>query len=92
VPDEGYNIITQLFPAYFPFLSFISKHYLQYLAPNHRQSVLSTDQEKIPARNSIYAHAQDFAESDVLLLAFVLQPLNKHHTVVFHVFTYTRHL
>jgi hypothetical protein len=31
----------------------------------------STDHEKIPARNSIYAHGQDFAMSDDLLLAIL---------------------
>jgi hypothetical protein len=30
--------------------------------------VLSAYQEKIPARDAIYAHAQDFAASDELLL------------------------
>jgi hypothetical protein len=52
--------------------------------------VLSTYQEKIPARNATYAHAQDFAASDELLLAileaFFPQPLNKQRTVGFHVF------
>jgi hypothetical protein len=46
--------------------------------------LLSAYQEKIPARNSIYAHAQDFAASDELLLvilkAFIPQPLNKQQT------------
>jgi hypothetical protein len=60
------------------------------------QHILSTVHEKIPARDSIYAHAHDFVVSDKLLLAilnaFVLQPLNKLQTVSFHVFTYTRHL
>jgi hypothetical protein len=41
-------------------------------------------QEKIPARNAINAHAQDFAASDELLLAilkaFIPQPLNKQRT------------
>jgi hypothetical protein len=52
--------------------------------------VLSAYKEKIPARNAIYAHAQDFAASDELLLAilkaFIPQPLNKQQTEVFHVF------
>jgi hypothetical protein len=52
--------------------------------------VLSAYQEKIPARNAIYAHAQDFAASDELLLAilkaFIPQPLNKQQTIGFHVF------
>jgi hypothetical protein len=43
--------------------------------------VLSAYQEKIPSRNAIYAHAQDFAASDELLLAilkaFFPQLLNK---------------
>jgi hypothetical protein len=58
--------------------------------------VQSTDHEKIPARNWIYAHAQDFAITDVLQLAtlkaFLPQPLNKQQTAGFHVFTYIRHL
>jgi hypothetical protein len=52
--------------------------------------LLSTGQEKIPARNSIYAHAQGFAVSDELLLAilkaFVPQPLNEQQKIGFHVF------
>jgi hypothetical protein len=52
--------------------------------------VQSAYQEKIPARNAIYAHAQDFAAGDVLLQAilkaFIQQPLNKQQTKVFHVF------
>jgi hypothetical protein len=44
--------------------------------------VLSAYQEKIPARNEICAHAQDFTASDELLLAtlkaFIPPPLNKH--------------
>jgi hypothetical protein len=43
-----------------------------------------------PARNATYAHAQDFAASDELLLAilkaFVPQPLNKQQTIGFRVF------
>jgi hypothetical protein len=35
------------------------------------QWLLSTNQEKIPARNLIYTHAQDFAVSDELLLAML---------------------
>jgi hypothetical protein len=52
--------------------------------------VLSACQEKIPATNATYAHAQDFAASDELLLAilkaFIPQPLNKQQTVGFRVF------
>jgi hypothetical protein len=52
--------------------------------------VQSSYQEKIPARNAIYTHAQDFAASDELLLAilkaFIPQPVNKQQTVGFHVF------
>jgi hypothetical protein len=52
--------------------------------------VLSAYQEKIPARNAIYAHAQDFSAADELLLAilkaFIPQPLNKQQTIGFHVF------
>jgi hypothetical protein len=52
--------------------------------------VLSAYQEKIPARNAIYAQAQDFAASDKSLLAilkaFIPQLLNKHQTIGFHVF------
>jgi hypothetical protein len=43
--------------------------------------VLSVYQEKSPARNAIYAHAQDFSAGDELLLAilkaFIPQLLNK---------------
>jgi hypothetical protein len=42
--------------------------------------------------NSIYAHAQDFAMADELLLAvlkaFILQ-VNKQQATGFHIFTYT---
>jgi hypothetical protein len=55
--------------------------------------ILSAYQEKMPARNvrnAIYAHAEDFAASDELLLAilkaFIPQPLNKQQTIGFHVF------
>jgi hypothetical protein len=52
--------------------------------------LLSAYQEKFPARNAIYAHAQDFSAGDVLLLAilkaFIPQPLNKQQTKLFHVF------
>jgi hypothetical protein len=52
-----------------------------------RSSVLSAYQEKIPARNEIYAHAQDFAAGDVLLQAilkaFIPQPLNKQQRKYF---------
>jgi hypothetical protein len=57
--------------------------------------LLSTGQEKIPARNYIYAHALDFAVSDELLLAilkaFIPEPLNRQ-TIGFHVFAYTGNL
>jgi hypothetical protein len=66
------------------------------LEPNRRVSIydvpllLSAYQDKIPARNTIYAHAQDFAASDELLLAilkaFIPQPLNKQQTIGFHMF------
>jgi hypothetical protein len=53
-----------------------------------RRNFLSIDHEKIPANDSIYAHAQDFATSDELLLtihkAFVLQEVNKQQTVDFY--------
>jgi hypothetical protein len=53
-------------------------------------SVLSVYQEKIPARNTIYAHAQDFAASDELLVAIlktcIQQPLNKQQTIGFRMF------
>jgi hypothetical protein len=56
----------------------------------HESWVLSAYQEKIPARNTIYAHAQDFSAGDELLLAilkaFIPQSLNKQQTKVFHVF------
>jgi hypothetical protein len=43
--------------------------------------VLSTSHEKIPDRNLVYWHVQDFAMNDKLLLAilkeFVLQQVNK---------------
>jgi hypothetical protein len=46
--------------------------------------LLSAYEEKIPAKNAIYAHAQVFAASDELLLAilktFIPQPLNKQQT------------
>jgi hypothetical protein len=52
--------------------------------------ILSAYQEKIPASNAIYAHAQVFAVSDELLLAilkaFIPQPLIKPQTIVFYVF------
>jgi hypothetical protein len=54
------------------------------------RNALSAYQEKIPARNAICAHVQDFAAGDVMLLAilkaFIPQPLNKQQTKVFHVF------
>jgi hypothetical protein len=52
--------------------------------------VLSAQQEKIPARNAIYANAQDFSPGDELLLAilkaFIPLPLGKKQTIGFHVF------
>jgi hypothetical protein len=36
-----------------------------------KEKVLSAYQEKIPARNAIYAHAQDFSARDELLLAIL---------------------
>jgi hypothetical protein len=52
--------------------------------------LLSAYQEKIPARNAISAHAQDFSAGDELLLAilkaFIPLPLNKQQTIGFHVF------
>jgi hypothetical protein len=51
---------------------------------------MSAYQEKILARNAIYAHAQNFSAGDELLLAilkaFIPQPLKKQQTKVFHVF------
>jgi hypothetical protein len=51
---------------------------------------LSTGQEKIPTRNSIYVPAQGVTVSDELLLAilkaFVPQPLNEQQTKGFHGF------
>jgi hypothetical protein len=47
--------------------------------------ILSAYQEKIPARNAMYAHAQDFLLL-AILKAFIQQPLNKQHTKVFNVF------
>jgi hypothetical protein len=44
----------------------------------------------VPARNTIYAHVQDFAASDeflpAILKAFISQALNKQQTIGFHVF------
>jgi hypothetical protein len=52
--------------------------------------VLSAYQEKIPARNAIYAHAQYFSAGDELLLAilqaFIPQPLIKQQTIGFRMF------
>jgi hypothetical protein len=57
---------------------------------NVAYDVQSAYQEKVPARNAIYAHAQDFAASDELLQAilkiFIPQPLNKQQTIGFNVF------
>jgi hypothetical protein len=56
----------------------------------HQYTVLPAYQEKIPARNAIYAHAQDISAGDELLLAilkaFIPLPLNKQQTLGFHVF------
>jgi hypothetical protein len=61
----------------------------------YKENRLPTGYEIIHARNSIYAHAQDFAVSDELLLAipktFVPQ-VNKQQAIGFHVFSHTRHL
>jgi hypothetical protein len=63
---------------------------------NSSNHLLSTGQEKIPAKNSIEACVQHFIMSDELLLAilkaFIPQPLNKQQTIGFHLFTYTWHL
>jgi hypothetical protein len=52
--------------------------------------VLSAFHEKVPAANAIYAHAQDVAASDELLLAilktFIPQSMNKQQTIGFRVF------
>jgi hypothetical protein len=57
---------------------------------SNNKTILSAYQEKVRARNAIYAHAQDFAASDELLLAilkaFIPLPLNKQLTIGFHVF------
>jgi hypothetical protein len=51
--------------------------YKIYLSQTSAESVLgrlyllSAYQEKTPARNAMYAHAQDFAASDELLLAIL---------------------
>jgi hypothetical protein len=69
-------------------LSLSMAHERRVLGPRFR--LQSAYEEKIPARNAIYAHAQDFAASDKLLLAilkaFIPQPLNKQQTIGFHVF------
>jgi hypothetical protein len=55
----------------------------------------SPDHEKIPARNSIYAHAWNFAMSDELLLAILkafIPQVNKQQTIGFQVFMDTQHL
>jgi hypothetical protein len=53
--------------------------------------VLSAYQEKIPARNAIYAHALDLSAGDELLLAilkaFIPLPLNKQQTIDFPALT-----
>jgi hypothetical protein len=52
--------------------------------------LLSAYQEKLPVRNAIHAHAQDFSAGNELLLAilkeFIPQPQNKQQTKAFHVF------
>jgi hypothetical protein len=52
--------------------------------------LLAAVHEKVPAKNAIYAHAQDVAASDELLLAilktFIPQSLNKQQTIGFRVF------
>jgi hypothetical protein len=57
---------------------------------------LPTDHDIIPSRNSVYAHAQDFATSNELLLAIlkvsVPSQMNKQQTAGFHMFTYTQNL
>jgi hypothetical protein len=54
------------------------------------RQVLSAFNEKVPARNAIYAHAQNVAASDELLLAilktFIPQSPNKQQTIGFRVF------
>jgi hypothetical protein len=49
--------------------------------PVSHSIILFAYQEKIPARNAIYSHAQDLSAGDELLLvilkAFIPQPLNK---------------
>jgi hypothetical protein len=66
-------------------------HIQKCMQVNMRNIKLSAYQEKIPARNAISAHAQDFAASDELLLAilkaFIPQPLNKQRTIGVHVFS-----
>jgi hypothetical protein len=70
----------------------VCSHYCYFVhcVDARRCKVQSAHQEKIPARNAMYAHAQDFAASDELLLAilkaFIPQPQNKQQTKVFHVF------
>jgi hypothetical protein len=53
-------------------------------------NALSAFHKKVAARNVIYAHAQDVAASDELLLAilktFISQSLNKQQTIGFRVF------
>jgi hypothetical protein len=54
------------------------------LNEDRTMELLSAHQKKLPARNAIYAHAQDFSASDKLLLAvlkaFFPHPLNKQQT------------
>jgi hypothetical protein len=74
--------------AYDGFTFFHNKFYTKFIY--WLADVQSTYQEKIPARNAIYAHAQDFTASGQLLLAilkaFFPQLLNKQRTIGFHVF------
>jgi hypothetical protein len=57
--------------------------------------LLSTSYEINPTRNSIYAHAQDFAMSGELLLAILkafVPEVNKQQIIGFRVFTYIRYI
>jgi hypothetical protein len=59
-------------------------------------NVSSTGHEKIPVRNSIYAHAPDFEVSNEFLLAilkaFVMQPLDRHKLLSVDVISSLNHL
>jgi hypothetical protein len=54
---------------------------MQYTYISSKRYLLSAYQEKIPAGNAIYAHAQDYLADDELLLAIlkaiIPQPLNR---------------